>query len=198
MEQILDVLVMKYGYLGIFFSLALGVVGLPIPDEVLMTYAGFSVARGVLLMPFALLSAFLGATVGITVSYAIGLKWGLPFLLRVGPYLHITPDRITATQNMFTRYGTYLLLFSYFLPGIRHLTAYLAGMAAMEVRKFIGFAYAGAFIWSMTFLQLGLALGKEWYRVIVYARHYGVWLLVIVILVMMGVYVWRKSQISRH
>ena len=96
---------MKYGYVGIFFSLALGVIGLPIPDEVLMTYAGYAVSRGILNLPFTLLSAFLGASVGISVSYAIAAKWGLPLLLKVGPYLHVTPKKIESTQKMFARYG---------------------------------------------------------------------------------------------
>lgn len=194
MEHFLDVLVMKYGYLGIFGSLALGVIGLPIPDEVLMTYAGFAVFRGTLYMPWTFMSAFLGAITGITISYSIGRKWGLPLLVRVGPYLHITPEKIASTQKLFTRYGPFLLVIGFFLPGVRHLTAYLAGMAVMDLRRFIVFAYTGAFIWSMTFLQLGMALGKDWYRVAIYARHYGIWLLVIVILIGLGVYVWRKGR----
>ncbi|RNB69058.1 DedA family protein [Brevibacillus panacihumi] len=193
-EQVLDVLVMKYGYLGIFGSLALGIIGLPIPDEVLMTYAGFAVARGTLLMPLAFLSAFLGAITGITISYMIGRKWGLPLLLRFGPYLHITEQKIASTQKLFTRYGPFLLVIGFFLPGVRHLTAYLAGMAVMDLRRFILFAYSGAFLWSMTFLQLGFALGKDWYRVAVYARHYGFWLLVIAVLIGLGVYVWRRGR----
>lgn len=46
MEEYVNLFVMKYGYAGIFFSLSLGIIGLPIPDEVLMTYAGYAAAHG--------------------------------------------------------------------------------------------------------------------------------------------------------
>ncbi|MGG1660802.1 DedA family protein [Brevibacillus sp. NRS-1366] len=194
MEQHLDLFLMKYGYVGIFVSLALGVVGLPIPDEVLMTYAGYAVSRGILDMPFAVLSAFLGAAVGISVSYAIALKWGLPLLLKVGPYLHITPKKIESTQGLFTKFGPYLLFIGYFLPGVRHITAYLAGMASMDFRRFAIFSYSGALLWSMTFLLLGRALGKEWFKVVVYIRHYGLTFLLIAAAVAIVIYLFRKYK----
>ncbi|MFP3390426.1 DedA family protein [Brevibacillus sp. SIMBA_040] len=196
MEQHLDLFLMKYGYVGIFFSLALGVIGLPIPDEVLMTYAGYAVSRGILNLPFTLLSAFLGASVGISVSYAIAAKWGLPLLLKVGPYLNFTPKKIESTQKMFARYGPYLLFFGYFLPGVRHITAYLAGVASMDFRRFAGFAYAGAMLWSLTFLMLGRALGKEWYKVIIFIRHYGLVTLLILASIVIVIFLYRRYKLS--
>lgn len=187
---------MKYGYVGIFFSLALGVIGLPIPDEVLMAYAGYAVSRGILNLPFTLLSAFLGASVGISVSYAIAAKWGLPLLLKVGPYLHVTPKKIESTQKMFARYGPYLLFLGYFLPGVRHITAYLAGVASMDFRRFAGFAYAGALLWSLTFLMLGRVLGKEWYKVIIFIRHYGLTSLLILASIVIVIYLYRRYKLS--
>ncbi|MGV3139571.1 DedA family protein [Brevibacillus sp. CF112] len=178
-EHHLDLFVMKYGYVGVFFSLALGVIGLPIPDEVLMTYTGYAVSRGMLLMPFAVLSAFFGAAAGITISYAIACKWGLPLLLKVGPNLYITPKKIESTQKLFAKYGPFLLIVGYFLPGVRHITAYLAGMSAMKYGKFAAFAYTGALLWSLTFLLLGKMLEREWYKVVVYIRHYGLTFLLI-------------------
>lgn len=196
MEQHLDLFLMKFGYVGIFFALALGVLGVPIPDEVLMTYAGYAVSRGVLHMPYTILSAFLGASAGISISYFIGLKWGLPLLIKVGPYLHISPKKIESTQKLFARYGSYLLLVGYFLPGVRHITAYLAGIATMDFRRFAVFAYSGALIWSMTFLLLGRALEREWFKVVVYIRHYGITFLLIAVALALATYLivkWRQT-----
>ncbi|HEU4962629.1 MAG TPA: DedA family protein, partial [Bacilli bacterium] len=44
-ETVLE-LVTTYGYFGLFVSLVLGIVGLPIPDEILMTYCGYLVSQG--------------------------------------------------------------------------------------------------------------------------------------------------------
>lgn len=67
----------------------------------------------------------------------------------------------------------------------------------MGVRRFALFSYTGAFCWSMTYLQFGLALGKDWLRFIVYARHYGFWLLVMTSCIVLGVYVIKKSRMEK-
>jgi membrane protein DedA with SNARE-associated domain len=40
MEQHIDFLIGHYGYFGIIIALVGGIVGLPLPDEVLLTYVG--------------------------------------------------------------------------------------------------------------------------------------------------------------
>ncbi|WP_400162495.1 DedA family protein [Brevibacillus sp. TJ4] len=196
MEEYVNLFVAKYGYAGIFFSLTLGVIGLPIPDEVLMTYAGYAAARGILSMPLAFASAFCGAALGSTISYGVGRIWGLPLLAWLGPYVGITAARLAKTQGLFGRYGSLLLVVGYFLPGIRHLSAYIGGMSGLNVRRFVLFSFTGAFCWSMTYLQVGLALGKDWLRFVVYARHYGFWLFVMIACIAAGLYVIKKSRLD--
>ena len=197
-EEYVNLFVIKYGYAGIFLSLSLGVIGLPIPDEVLMTCAGYAAARGILSMPLAFASAFFGAVLGSAISYWIGRVWGLPLLLWAGPYIGIPAEKVAKTQVLFTRYGSLLLVVGYFLPGIRHLSAYMGGMSGMDLRRFAFFSCVGAFCWSMTYLQVGLALGKEWLRVAVYVRHYGFWLFVMIACIAAGLYVIKKSRLEKH
>ncbi|WP_367379617.1 DedA family protein, partial [Bacillus sp. FJAT-27445] len=39
--ELVQQLIADYGYLAIFLMLVLGIVGLPIPDEVMMTVVGY-------------------------------------------------------------------------------------------------------------------------------------------------------------
>ncbi len=64
----------QYGYLGIFSLLVLGIVGLPVPDETLLTLAGYLVYRGQLLLIPTVLAALLGSLCGITLSYSSGAR----------------------------------------------------------------------------------------------------------------------------
>ena len=107
-----------YGVLGRIFALIGGIVGLPIPDEVLLTYIGYSVFQGELSYLISIVSAFVGATGGISLSYFIGYKFGLPLLEKFGPKLHITQQKINKTKKLFKKFGPYLLLFGYFIPGV--------------------------------------------------------------------------------
>jgi membrane protein DedA with SNARE-associated domain len=46
MEQHVLAWIAQYGYLAIFSLLVLGIVGLPVPDETLLTFTGYLVFRG--------------------------------------------------------------------------------------------------------------------------------------------------------
>ena len=54
---------------GDFFLLVLGIVGLPVPDETLLTFSGYLVYQGHLSLPLTFLSGFAGSACGITLSY---------------------------------------------------------------------------------------------------------------------------------
>ncbi|WP_373230587.1 DedA family protein [Cohnella sp.] len=186
-------LITRYGYIGIFSALAVGIVGLPVPDEVLLTYVGYNVFQGKMMFLLALVSAFLGAVTGISISYAIGLKLGLPFLKKFGPKIHISQGRIEYTQNLFKKYGNVVLVV-YFIPGVRHLIAYIAGISRMDLRKFMIFAYRGAFLWSITFISLGHELGERWFIVEEYIHRYGYYVFAAVILLILGAVAYFKLR----
>ena len=162
MDHNLDSFIGQYGYVGIILALAGGIVGLPIPDELLLTLIGYSVSQGRLTYVMALGSAFIGSITGITISYFIGLKLGLPFLKKFGPIMYITEERIEFTRRLFQRWGVLVLFFGYFIPGIRQISAIIAAISHISFRKFALYAYSGGLVWSITFLALGQFLGKSW------------------------------------
>ena len=79
----------------------------------------------------------------------------------------------------FRHLGKWGLMFGYFVPGIRHLTAIVAGAAALEFSLFAMFAYAGAAIWSVVFITLGIYVGDRW-EAVTAAIDAHVWLVAIV------------------
>jgi hypothetical protein len=65
-------------------------------------------------------------------------------------------------NEWFERFGKWTLVFGYFLTGIRHQVAIVAGTAKLRISAFALFAYAGALIWSATFISLGYFLEEQW------------------------------------
>lgn len=183
METLLEQLIAHYGYIGLTVALSLGIVGVPVPDEALLTYSGYLVGTGKLLAPLVVLSAFLGSAIGITASYAIGNRLGLPFLLKFGPRMRITSAKIERVQDWMNRYGRFLLFVGFFIPGLRHVTAYMAGMSRFKLRTFLLYAYAGALAWSTLFVYVGYLLGERWETVKLYVHHNGRMLIFILCLI---------------
>ena len=195
MEQHIDYLIAHFGYFGIIIVLIGGIVGLPIPDEVLLTYVGYKVSQGILSYIPSLLSAFVGAMGGISLSYLIGYKFGLPLIKKFGPKIHITEKKINRTQKLFLKVGPVLILIGYFIPGVRHLTAYVAALNSFSFKKFAVFAYTGAFLWGFTFVTLGRKLGKNWGIVDFYVSKYSMYLIVFIIFLSSILFLfWRKRN----
>src|SRR3954471_13215700 len=166
----------QYGYVAIFSLLVLGIVGLPVPDETLLTLTGVLVHAGHLSLPLAFLAAFLGSACGITISYLLGRTWGLKLIHRYGRYLRIREEHVEKAHAWFQHAGHWSLTFGYFIPGVRHFTAYAAGMSCLEPRTFILFAYGGAALWATTFMSLGYFLGDRWKTVLENIHQYLIWL----------------------
>lgn len=151
-----------YGYGVLFSALLLELLALPFPGEALMSYAGLLIFQGTLHWFPALLAAFSGCAIGITLSYWIGFRLGSPFFHKYGHYIHVGPERVEKVSRWFGKYGNKLLLIACFIPGIRHFTGYFSGINRLPFRTFALYAYTGAFVWTGTFLSLGRVLGPEW------------------------------------
>jgi membrane protein DedA with SNARE-associated domain len=154
----------RYGYAGIFLLLMLGIVGLPVPDETLLTFVGYLSFKGDLALVPSMAAAFFGSSTGITLSYGIGRVAGSQVVTKLSPLLHLHPEHIANGQMWLQRWGKYTLLIAYFVPGVRHLVALLAGASNLPPQVFAPFAYCGAFLWSATFIGIGYGLGEEWHR----------------------------------
>jgi membrane protein DedA with SNARE-associated domain len=160
-EKILE-WVTQFGYIGIFSLLMLGIVGLPIPDETLLAFAGYLVYKGTLQLIPTLICALLGSVCGITLSYSLGRTVGICLINKYGHIFHVSGNKIDQVHQWFERTGRWALFLGYYVPGVRHLTAYVAGTSKLQLPIFALFAYAGAFVWSTTFVSLGYFLGEKW------------------------------------
>ncbi|PFJ14124.1 alkaline phosphatase [Bacillus cereus] len=196
MEQHIGELISHYGYFGIIIALAGGIVGLPIPDEFLLTFIGYNISKGVMSGAAAFSSGMAGAMIGITLSYILGLKLGLPVLKKYGSKIGIKEHHIEKTHVLFEKYGPFLLMIGYFVPGVRHLTAYFAGVSNLTWWRFCLYAYGGALIWISVFIGLGWKLGEKWRFVEYSFHHYGIWILFIsaIVTLIMWIYIRKRKN----
>ncbi len=161
-----------YGYAAVFSLLVLGIVGLPVPDETLLVFSGYLIFKGRLHPVWAFLAAFAGSACGISLSYLIGRTLGYRAVSRYGKYLHITEERLERVHGWFQKIGDWFLAIGYFIPGVRHVTALVAGTSKLEYKIFAAFAYSGAAVWVAAFLSLGYFVGEDWQAALALAHRY--------------------------
>lgn len=155
-----------YGYFAIFFMLMLGIVGLPVPEEFLLTFTGYLVSAEVLRPIPAVCTTFFGSVCGITVSYSLGRRFGLPLVERYGRFVWLNTSKIAKVRAWFENLGKWSLFVGYFLPGFRHFSGFVAGTSRLRMPVFARYAYMGALFWTVTFVCLGFLLGNEWMNIL--------------------------------
>lgn len=186
-------LIHDYGYVASYILLTLGIVGLPVPDEVILTYLGYVTSLGEMSLLLTLLSTFAGSLSGISLSYLLGVKLGEPFLRKHGPKIFIKEKTIERASKLFKKYGSFVLFFCYFIPGVRHVAAYLAGITRFSFKSFTIYAYSGAFVWVTTFLFLGNRLGENW-NYIFHIVHQYLWMFVFLFSLLAGAWFILKDR----
>lgn len=154
-------MISQYGYIAIFALLALGLLGLPVPDELLTLFVGYLSSTMVLDYSLSVLVCFIGSITGMLISYTIGLRVGQPVVDKYGKWVGLTPRRFASVKRWFFRFGNWTIFIAYFVPGIRHVTSYVSGISAMSFKKYLLVTVAGAFLWSLLFVSIGYLVGSR-------------------------------------
>lgn len=173
-------LIAQYGYGALFFCLWLGIVGMPIPDEVIVMTGGLVSSLHLLKPVPAFLVTYLGVVSGLTLGYVLGFKVGAPILERLFKK-NKANEYLTKSYGLIDRYGAYALCLSYFFPVIRHLVPYLVGIGRMTYKQYALFSYTTGFVWTSLFFTLGRFFGmyiEEIARVVISYGLYGILILV--------------------
>jgi len=172
----------QYGYLAIFFLLWLGIVGLPIPDELVVATGGFLVSIGLLNPICSFLAGYLGVVSGLTIGFLLGKYFGKPILqwLSRREKMRRAVERST---GLLQKYGTSALCISYLFPVVRHLVPYLVAMGGMTYRRYALLSYPIGLVWTIAFYLLGYIFGNHVEVIIGMIRHYGIYSLLTLIAV---------------
>lgn len=185
-----------YGYGAIFALLMFGIVGLPIPDETLLVFCGYLISIGKMHPLATWASALCGSWCGISLSYTIGRTFGIGVVHKFGKYLHVDEQRLSKIHEWFDRIGHWALLFGYYIAGVRHLTAIVAGTSRLSFFSFIAYAWTGGILWVTTFLTVGYYIGSNWRQIADAIHHDVVYISIVIVAAAIAYYGWRRKGIK--
>src|SRR3990170_2601539 len=143
---------------------------LPVPSEIVLPLAGWSVARGVeepltgaawSYWP-AVAFSVLGSTAGALALYAVSSIAGRPLLEKYGRYVFIDAHDLDVADRWFAKYGDYAVLLARMVPVARSVISIPAGVSRMPLRRFVLFTAVGTVPWNMLLIWSGMVLGDNW------------------------------------
>src|SRR3989441_1296127 len=149
------------GYLGIFVLMVMESATLPIPSEVVLPLGGYLVSQGRLEFWSTVAVATVGSLVGTMVDYGIGYYLGRPAVLRYGRIVRFSEKRLETTEKWFRAHGKTVVLFARFVPLLRTLIAFPAGIVRMDVKSFLVYSAVGILVWDIALVYLGVLAGPH-------------------------------------
>lgn len=181
-KEFLINLLREYGGVVLLLNNFLEYLGLPMPGETMMLFSGFfsnnSLAAAVFMF-FATVGTFFGSLL----AYAIGWKYGEPVVLKIGRPFHITKESLDKTNAAVEKHEAAYIIFSRFIPGVRHIVPYLTGITRLKRHRYILCNLASSVIWCAFFIAAGKLLGQQWTKFEHLAHSYALAALLILIFI---------------
>ena len=197
----LESLYERFGYVGVVIAMTIESCAIPLPSELILPFAGWSVSRG-LIEPLtsspwsywgAVLAGVLGNTLGSLASYAIGAYGGRPLVERYGKYVLISAHDLEVAERWFARFGEVTVFFSRMLPLVRTFISVPAGISRMPLWRFTLFSILGTVPWVMLLVWGGMQLGDHWLELKQSLKGLD-YLVAAAIVAAVGIFVWRHVR----
>jgi membrane protein DedA with SNARE-associated domain len=154
-------LLQLYTYPALLLLVLLESLGVPLPGEIALVTAAAYASHGRVSIYVVIALAAAGATIGGILGYGIGIKGGLPLVVRYGSYVGVRESHIDKAHAFFERYGSKTILFGRFVAVLRTWAAVVAGAAAMSFTKFVTYNTIGSIVWAIGFGSLGYFFGRD-------------------------------------
>jgi len=129
-----------------------------LPGDSLLFAAGAFAADGTLKLEWLLPMLCLAAVLGDAVNYALGRWIGKRAFSGAVPFLK--QWHFEYTQKYFDKYGSRTIIVARFVPIVRTFAPFMAGIGAMDYRRFALYNVTGGVIWVLLFTLLGYGFGK--------------------------------------
>ncbi|HEY9834066.1 MAG TPA: DedA family protein [Stenomitos sp.] len=173
----------------------------PIPSELIMPLAGFTVSQGKMSFVPAVLAGVIGTIVGALPWYYAGKLVGEERLKaladKYGKWITVSSQDIDKATRWFNRYGNKAVLMGRLVPGVRTLISLPAGLSNMPLVPFLIYSTLGTTMWVMLLTFLGFVLGDNYELVDEYLAPVSK-IVLLVLIVAFIVWVVRKQKKAKQ
>ena len=165
LDKHLSPILAEYGawtYLLLFLIIfcETGLVVTPfLPGDSLLFAAGAFAATGSLSLPVLILLLAGAAVLGDSANYWVGDRLG-PRLLAFKRFRLIKPEHLAYTHEFYEKYGGKTIIIARFVPIVRTLAPFVAGLGTMSYGRFMSFNVIGGVGWVVICTVAGYLFGN--------------------------------------
>jgi membrane protein DedA with SNARE-associated domain len=183
-----------YPLLGVFVGVE--ALGVPVPGETAVIFAGLAAASGRLSIVGVIIVAAAGAIIGDNIGFLIGRRGGRRLLERPGRFYDERQRVLALGDPFFERHGPKAVFLGRWVAGLRVWTSWLAGASDMHWRSFAIWNALGGSAWATSVALAayygGTGVEKVFSKIGIYAV-----IVVGAVLIVAGAYLWRRRRRRR-
>ena len=183
------------GYPGLGLVMFLENVLPVIPSEAVLPLAGSLTLNGRFTLFGISLVGALGSLIGAIIYYGLGRWLGesrVRYLMdRYGRWLALSSADLDRAISWFDRYGEQAIFFGCMVPMVRSLISIPAGLAGMNLPRFIMYTALGSALWNLILAWAGRLLGQNWSSVSTWIGRYEHMIMGLVAIAVILFIAWR-------
>ena len=134
-----------------------------LPGDSLLFAVGATIAKiGILRLEIMIPLMLIAVILGDNVNYFVGNRIGKRLFETNNAILKklLKPEYLKKTEDFYAKYGGRTVIMARFVPIVRTFAPFVAGIGAMNFRKYIGYCVAGALLWVLSMTLAGYFLGQ--------------------------------------
>jgi membrane protein DedA with SNARE-associated domain len=175
-------------------------MGVPIlvPGDAILGYTGYNLSRTsstpLWLAYVVALAAVLG---GASILFWASRRWGQKFIDSIGRFIFIEEGHIKRAEQLFARFGIWLIIVGRHVPGMRIPITIFAATSGVAYKTFLLGTFISTSLWILFYLNIGQRFGGDIQQVF---RHYSILSVVIIVaivIVIVGLHIrglWRQRR----
>lgn len=156
--------VTKYGYLAIFILIFLQEVGMPnpFPNELLLIFSGYLSFKGLLFLPYVILTAIIADFIGTNILYFLFYSTGALIMQKKPNWIPLSPRMIERLSNKISKGGQLSIFIFRLTPFTRGYASVITGLLQIKPKIFLPIALISAISWATVYVVTGHFIGPYW------------------------------------
>lgn len=183
----------SYGYLAILLLMIAESACIPVPSELIMTFAGVLAGTGKLDLAMVIVMGVIGNTIGAYIAWAVGRTGGRALVLRYGKYIFLRTHDLDRAEKWFDRKGQAAVFIGRLLPVVRTFISLPAGVAEMAPLRFGAYTLLGSIPFIAALAAVGFAVGSN-YQVFVKDVQYAGYIIAGIAVIAIAAFIFKRSK----
>ncbi|MEK6825447.1 MAG: bifunctional DedA family/phosphatase PAP2 family protein [Nanoarchaeota archaeon] len=148
-----------------------------VPGQTLVILSGMGAQQGLFSLSLLIFVTVLAVILGDCITYYLGRKYGLSFLLTYGKYFFFKKEYLKKTKLLMHNHLGKSIILGHMYGFTRSLVPFISGAHRSSFRKFLLFTTLGALLWSFGWILLGYFVGEGYPYI---ERYAGIVFLIVI------------------